>query len=61
MPRGKSGKVGGGGARGEGQEGDTWEEEGVGGEETEEYKSVILSSDVVNLQDATALGHMQGC
>ena len=31
------------------------------GERRQRNKCVILSSDVVNLQEATALGHMQGC
>ena len=41
-------------------EGEAWEEEGVG-EGRQKNKGVILSSDMVNLQEATALGHMQGC
>ena len=34
---------------------------GGGGERRQRNKGVILSSDVVNLEEATALGHMQGC
>ena len=71
--RGRGGKGGVGGARGEREEGrgTGGEERSMGrekhgtrkgwGERRQRNKSVILSSDMVNLQEATALGHMQGC
>ena len=48
------------GQKGRGRRGTHGKRKGWG-ERRQRNKSVILSSDVVNLQDATALGHMQGC